>query len=175
MLHYFCFKNPNKNVSWLTFIHGAGGNSSIWSQQIRFFKNFYHLLLIDLRGHGKSISHKFDEIYTFENVTEDIIQVLDKEAIKKSHFVGISLGSILIRKIVDSHPERMSKLVLAGAILNLNRRSKILMYLGKITQSILPFIWIYSFFAHVVLPYKNHRKSRQFFIREAKNCLTRSF
>ena len=83
MLHYFCFKNPNKNVSWLTFIHGAGGNSSIWSQQIRFFKNFYHLLLIDLRGHGKSISHKFDEIYTFENVTEDIIQVLDKEAINE--------------------------------------------------------------------------------------------
>ena len=68
MLHYFCFKNPNKNVSWLTFIHGAGGNSSIWSQQIRFFKNFYHLLLIDLRGHGKSISHEFDEIYTFESL-----------------------------------------------------------------------------------------------------------
>ena len=62
---------------------------------IRFFKQFYHLLLIDLRGHGKSISHEFDEVYTFENVTEDIIQVLDKEVIKKSHFVGISLGSIL--------------------------------------------------------------------------------
>ena len=69
----------------------------------------------------------------------------------------------------------MSKLVLAGAILNLNRRSKILMYLGKMTQSILPFIWIYSFFAHVVLPYKNHRKSRQFFIREAKKLSHEEF
>ena len=175
MLHYLCFKNPNKDVSWLTFIHGAGGNSSIWSQQIRFFKQFYHLLLIDLRGHGKSISHEFDEVYTFENVTEDIIQVLDKEVIKKSHFVGISLGSILIRKIADSHPERMSKLVLAGAILNLNLRSKILMYLGKMTQSILPFIWIYTFFAHVILPYRNHRKSRRLFIREAKTLSHQEF
>lgn len=175
MLHYSCLKNSDPNVSWLTFIHGAGGNSSIWHLQVRFFKRFYHLLLVDLRGHGKSAGHNAVEEYTFDNVTEDIVEVLDQENIKKSHFVGISLGSILIRKLADSHPERMSKLILAGAILNLNLRSKCLMYLGKATQSFLPFIWIYSFFAHVIMPYKNNSEARSLFIREAKKLSQQEF
>lgn len=175
MLHYSCLKNTDPNASWLTFIHGAGGNSSIWYPQVRFFKRFYHLLLIDLRGHGKSADHHFEEDYTFDNVTADIVAVLDQEKVEKSHFVGISLGSILIRKLADSHPERMSKLILAGAILNLNLRSKCLMYLGKATQSLLPFIWIYSFFAYVIMPYKNHREARSLFIREAKKLSQQEF
>jgi len=175
MLHYSCLKNADPNASWLTFIHGAGGNSSIWHPQVRFFKRFYHLLLIDLRGHGKSAEHHFKEEYTFDNVTADIVEVLDQENVEKSHFVGISLGSILIRKLADSHPERMSKLILAGAILDLNLRSKCLMFLGKATQSLLPFIWIYTFFAHVIMPYRNHRAARSLFIREAKKLSQQEF
>ena len=83
MLHYSCLKNSDPNVSWLTFIHGAGGNSSIWHLQVRFFKRFYHLLLVDLRGHGKSAGHNAVEEYTFDNVTEDIVEVLDQENISK--------------------------------------------------------------------------------------------
>jgi pimeloyl-ACP methyl ester carboxylesterase len=50
-----------------------------------------------------------------------------------------------------------------------------LMLLGKLTQSILPFIWIYTFFAYVIMPYKNHRKSRALFIREAKRISQNEF
>ena len=49
------------------------------------------------------------------------------------------------------------------------------MFLGKLTQSILPFIWIYTFFAYVIMPYKNHRKSRALFIREAKKLSQNEF
>jgi pimeloyl-ACP methyl ester carboxylesterase len=49
------------------------------------------------------------------------------------------------------------------------------MFLGKLTQSILPFIWIYTFFAYVIMPYKNHRKSRALFIREAKKLSENEF
>ena len=30
----------------------AGGSSSIWFNQVRFFKAYFNVLLIDLRGHG---------------------------------------------------------------------------------------------------------------------------
>lgn len=40
--------------------------------------------------------------------------------------------------------------------------------MSKLTQSILPFIWIYIFLAYVIMPYKAHRKSRAIFIKEAK-------
>jgi pimeloyl-ACP methyl ester carboxylesterase len=114
-------------------------------------------------------------IIPFDLIINDLIEVLDHRKIKKSHFVGISLGSILIQKMIQSHPERIEKIGLGGAILNLNFQSRILMFFGKLTQSILPFIWIYTFFAYVIMPYRNHRKSRALFIREAKKLSESEF
>ena len=168
MLYHSIYKAENRSNKWITFIHGAGGNSSIWFNQVRFFKAYFNVLLIDLRGHGKSeVSPKGTE-YTFEIIINDILNVLDHNKIEKSHFVGISLGSILIQKMIQLHSNRVEKIGLGGAILNLNLQSRFLMFMGKLTQSVLPFIWIYTFFAYVIMPYKAHRKSRALFIKEAK-------
>ena len=168
MLYHSIYKAENRSNKWITFIHGAGGNSSIWFNQVRFFKAYFNVLLIDLRGHGKSeVSPKGTE-YTFEIIIDDILNVLDHNKIEKSHFVGISLGSILIQKMIQLHSNRVEKIGLGGAILNLNLQSRFLMFMGKLTQSVLPFIWIYTFFAYVIMPYKAHRKSRALFIKEAK-------
>lgn len=168
MLYHSIYKAENRSNKWITFIHGAGGNSSIWFNQVRFFKAYFNVLLIDLRGHGKSeVSPKGTE-YTFEIIIDDILNVLDHNKIEKSHFVGISLGSILIQKMIQLHSNRVEKIGLGGAILNLNLQSRFLMFMGKLTQSVFPFIWIYTFFAYVIMPYKAHRKSRALFIKEAK-------
>ena len=168
MLYHSIYKAENRSNKWITFIHGAGGNSSIWFNQVRFFKAYFNVLLIDLRGHGKSeVSPKGTE-YTFEIIINDILNVLDHNKIEKSHFVGISLGSILIQKMIQLHSNRVEKIGLGGAILNLNLQSRFLMFMGKLTQSVFPFIWIYTFFAYVIMPYKAHRKSRALFIKEAK-------
>ena len=88
----FSIHNNENTSKWVTFIHGAGGSSSIWFQQFRAFKNEFNILLIDLSGHGKSKS-RFDENskegYTFELITGDIVEVLNSLSIKKSHFIGV--------------------------------------------------------------------------------------
>jgi pimeloyl-ACP methyl ester carboxylesterase len=53
MLSYTIYKQHD-DLDWVTFIHGAGGSSSIWYKQLRDFKRHFNVLLIDLRGHGKS-------------------------------------------------------------------------------------------------------------------------
>ena len=168
MLYHSIYKAENSSNKWITFIHGAGGNSSIWFNQVRFFKAYFNVLLIDLRGHGKSKVSPKGTKYTFNIIIDDILNVLDYNKIEKSHFVGISLGSILIQKMIQLHSNRVEKIGLGGAILNLNLQSRFLMFMGKLTQSVLPFIWIYTFFAYVIMPYKAHRKSRALFIKEAK-------
>jgi pimeloyl-ACP methyl ester carboxylesterase len=177
MLHYSVYRNKNKS-RWITFIHGAGGSSSIWFKQIRYFSKYFNLLLIDLRGHGNSKSlviNPFQPKYTFDVVTQDIIEVLDKEKISKSHFVGISLGTILIRKIAEICPERVLTMIMAGAIIKLNFRSRLMMYFGNWTKSFLPYMIIYKMFAWIVMPNSNHKESRILFVREARKLYRKEF
>ena len=95
MIHYTKFLCKNKDAGWITFVHVAGGSSTIWFKQIKYFSKKYNLLLLDLRGHGKSKSipiNPFKKKYTFDAITNDILEVINAEKIKKSHFVGIPLG-----------------------------------------------------------------------------------
>ena len=178
MLNYTVYKCRKKNAKWITFIHGACGSSAIWFKQIRFFSKYFNLLLIDLRGHGASkglIKNPFNSKYTFNSIAEDIFEVLDQLKVYKSHFVGISLGTILIRHLAEIDPKRVSKMIMGGAILKLNLRSRLLMYFGNATKSVLPYMWLYRFFAFIIMPSRNHRESRILFIREAKKLYQKEF
>ena len=53
MINYTIYENSNSK-QWVTFVHGAGGSSSIWFKQIRDFQKHFNVLLLDLRGHGNS-------------------------------------------------------------------------------------------------------------------------
>ncbi len=177
MLNYTTYKHKTALV-WVTFVHGAGGSSSIWFKQIREFKKHFNVLLLDLRGHGNSkpnIKQVFDEQYTFDSITNDIVEVINFEKIRKSHFIGISLGTILIRNLAEKYPDRVESMVMGGAIMKLNMRSQILMRLGVIFKSVVPYLWLYKFFAFVIMPNKNHKESRLLFVREAKKLYQKEF
>ena len=177
MLHYTTYLHPTA-TQWITFVHGAGGSSTIWFQQIRDFKKHYNLLFLDLRGHGHSKFEKIEDVttqYTFDLVTEDIVKVLDKEGIQQSHFIGISLGTILIRNLAKTYPHRISSMIQGGAILKLDIRSQILIKLGVLFKSIIPYLWLYRFFAFIIMPNKNHRESRKMFVHEAKKLHQKEF
>ncbi len=177
MINYILYENENSN-QWVTFVHGAGGSSSIWFRQIRDFQKGYNVLLLDLRGHGSSkaqIKNASQQKYTFEAIANDILEVIDYLKIEKSHFVGISLGTILIRQLAEIHPERIQSMILGGAILKMNFRSQILMKLGNIFKYVLPYLVLYQLFAFVILPKKNHKQSRLLFINEAKKLYQKEF
>ncbi|GMN07339.1 alpha/beta hydrolase [Croceitalea sp. MTPC5] len=177
MLHYTKYQHKTSK-EWVTFVHGAGGSSTIWYKQLRDFKQHFNILLLDLRGHGNSkpnLKDAFSDKYTFDSITEDIVKVIDHEKIEKSHFVGISLGTILIRNLAENYPDRVASMVMGGAIMKLNFRSQVLMRLGVIFKSIVPYLWLYKFFAFVIMPNKNHRESRLLFVREAKKLYQKEF
>jgi len=176
MLHYRTYEHKESD-EWVTFIHGAGGSSSIWYKQLKEFKKSFNVLLIDLRGHGnsKALGLKSMTKYTFRSVSTDVLEVVDHLKIKSSHFVGISLGTIIIRELAEMRPKVISSMIMGGAILKMNFRSQILMRLGFILRSIVPYILLYKLFAFVIMPRKKHRESRNLFIREAKKLYQKEF
>ncbi|MFT6815771.1 MAG: pimeloyl-ACP methyl ester carboxylesterase [Sphingobacteriales bacterium] len=177
MLNYTIYNHPSSN-KWVTFVHGAGGSSSIWFKQVRTFKAEFNVLILDLRGHGNSqvgLKDVMKTKYTFDVITTDIVEVIDHLKIEKSHFVGISLGTVLIRNLAELYPKRVESMILAGAIMKLNFRSQILIRLGVTLKSIVPYMLLYKFFAFIIMPRKNHKQSRLLFVREAKKLYQKEF
>ena len=164
---------------WVVFVHGAGGSSSIWYRQVREFRKAFNVLLIDLRGHGDSqppLLMPFEgDRYTFEAVSREILDVLDHEEIASAHFVGISLGCILIRTIGEMAPERVRSMVMGGAIIRLNLRSRFLVTLGNAFKRIMPYMWLYRLFAWIIMPRKRHREARNLFVTQAKRLCQKEF
>jgi pimeloyl-ACP methyl ester carboxylesterase len=177
MLYYKEFKNSD-DKDWVVFVHGAGGSSSIWFSQIRDFKKHFNVLLVDLRGHGKSkdlLQKYYEENYSFEFISRDVLHVLDHLEIEKAHFIGVSLRTIIIRTLGEIAPERVKSAVLCGAITRLNIRSRILVFIGHLFKRFIPYMWLYKFFAWIIMPRKRHAKSRNLFIREAKKLYQKEF
>ncbi len=177
MIAYTTYRNE-KTTDWVTFVHGAGGSSSIWFKQIRAFQEHFNVLLLDLRGHGdskSSLRKGFQNQYTFSAIAQDVYEVIDYLKIEASHFVGISLGTIVIRQFAEMHPTRVKSMIMGGAILKMNFRSQLLMRLGNLFKYVLPYLVLYRFFAFLIMPKKNHKQSRLLFINEAKKLYQKEF
>ena len=158
----------NKNKEWITFIHGFGGSSNIWHKQVRDLYKHYNLLFVDLRGHGKSKNIRLDSDFNLSTVCEDIIKVLEFLKIKSSHFVGISFGSVLILKLIETHRKYINKSILSGAITSFNYFSRFLLFCLNLLKNVLPNMLLYKLFAYIIMPKSNHKESRLIFINEAK-------
>ena len=165
----------DKNKDWITFIHGFGGSSTIWHKQVRDLYKHYNLLFVDLRGHGKSQSLCLDSDFNLSNLCEDIIKVLEFLKIKSSHFVGISFGSLLILKLIETHKTYINKSILSGAIISFNHVSRFLLFCLNLLKNVLPNMLLYKLFAYIIMPKSNHKESRLMFINEAKLIETKVF
>ena len=169
LLHFHVHQNL-KSTEWVTLIHGAGGSSAIWFKQIRAFQKHFNVLLIDLRGHGQSkfIYPSNEEEYRFEDISNEVIDVLHELKIRCSHFIGISMGTIIIRDIEKRASYLVKTMILAGATMKLNFRGQILIHFGDIFKSIIPYLILYKLFAFIIMPKRSNAEARNLFIQEAK-------
>lgn len=162
---------------WVTFVHGAGGSSTIWYKQLRSFRENYNILLVDLRGHGKSKAPFYEKLkqYNFTTIGNEVIEVLDHLKIQSTHWIGISLGTIIIREITERFPERTLSMIMGGAVMKLNKRGQVLMRTGAALKTVLPYMILYKFFAWVIMPRKKHVEARNLFVKEARKLYQQEF
>jgi pimeloyl-ACP methyl ester carboxylesterase len=165
----------DSNADWVVFIHGAGGSSAIWYKQIKTFKDRFNVLLVDLRGHGRSYNKFTGRDYSFESIASDVKEVMEHNGINRAHFVGVSLGTIIIRTFADSYPGYVQSMILTGAITSLNLKSKFWINLGRIFKKVIPYMWLYRLFAIVIMPSSTQKESRLVFIEEAKKLCQKEF
>jgi len=98
----------------VVLIHGLTLDvESQWADPgiIKALAQDYRVIAMDCRGHGKSDKPHEPAAYGIEMV-EDVCRLLDHLKIKKAHIVGYSSGGSIALKLLVTHPERCSSVIL---------------------------------------------------------------
>lgn len=157
-------------------IHGAGGSTRTWKRQIDDLGAQFNLLVIDLPGHGVSADMENPEpVYTFDSISKTIWKVVDHLKIDKVHVLGVSLGAIIALNLETQFASRIKSLVLAGPIVRLNRKLKIIAAVSLTSAKIIGYHRFYKIAARIVMPRTNHKTSRTVFIRESRFLTVEEF
>tara|TARA_R110001583_G_scaffold10698_5_gene49121 strand:- start:41046 stop:41831 length:786 start_codon:yes stop_codon:yes gene_type:complete len=99
----------NKNEI-IFVIHGLFGSLSNLSTLAKDLQSHYHVILIDVRNHGKSPqSHSM----SYPEMVEDIFELADHLEIEKFSIVGHSMGGKIAMGCALTHPERIKSIVIA--------------------------------------------------------------
>jgi 2-succinyl-6-hydroxy-2,4-cyclohexadiene-1-carboxylate synthase len=98
----------------IIFLHFSGANLMMWQRAIPFFMDKYRLILVDLRGHGKS--DKPNEGYHMDGMARDVVGVMQELDIEWAHVVGSSLGAEVGLSLAANYPEKVISLVCDGAL-----------------------------------------------------------
>ena len=96
----------------IVFIHGVGLNHKIWEPQINVFENTF--LAYDILGHGKTPLNK--EHLSFDDFSNQLINLIDELNIRRIHLVGFSIGSLIARNFASKYSDRLESLILLCSI-----------------------------------------------------------
>jgi 3-oxoadipate enol-lactonase len=96
---------------WLTLSHSLCCDGSMWQPQMAALEARFTVLRFDTRGHGGSDAPA--GAYTFEQMTDDAIGLLDALRIGRTHFVGLSMGGMIGQHLALKASGRIDRLVLA--------------------------------------------------------------
>jgi 3-oxoadipate enol-lactonase len=94
------------------FVHGLGGDQQMWLYQVPAFCSEFPVLLVDLRGHGRSSAPS--GAFTVADLAGDLARLLCAIGAERVHLVGAALGGLVALQFALDYPHATASLVLAG-------------------------------------------------------------
>jgi pimeloyl-ACP methyl ester carboxylesterase len=98
----------------LVCLHGYTDSWYSFSRLLPLLSSASHAYAPDQRGHGDS--ERPAGGYTIDDLAADAVAFLDAVGAGRVTLVGHSLGSLVARRVAETRPERVARLVLLGAI-----------------------------------------------------------
>src|SRR5262249_49552187 len=100
LVHGFAssFERNWKNTGWVQFLTGHG----------------YQVIGPDVRGHGGSAKLYTPEAYSTEQMSGDLLCLLDHLQIARTDVMGYSMGGGIVARLAMDHPERVRRIVVGG-------------------------------------------------------------
>lgn len=95
----------------VVFLHGVGGDSLVWQDQLAHFGADYRAIAWDMPGYGGSAP--LDDV-GFAALADALACLLDHLDIQRAHVVGHSIGGMVAQEFIACHPDRVASLVLSA-------------------------------------------------------------
>ena len=165
--HTLHFKG--ETYPWVVLVHGAGGSVRTFKYQVEDLSEHFNLLLVDLRDHGNSHSLPPPPHgrYDFRLMASDVVNVMQTRGISQAHFLGVSMGSIVVRWIQETQPSLVQSMVFAGGVFRLNWKLKWGIRIGWVLAHLVSFRLLSRIISWLIMPRGNHQRARKIFLREA--------
>jgi proline iminopeptidase len=129
----------NPNGKPVVFLHGGPGGGCAPAQRRLFDPDKYRILLFDQRGCGRSKPYASLEANTTWHLVADIERLREMIGVDKWMVFGGSWGLTLALAYAQTHPERVTELVLRGIFLV--RREEFRWFYQEGTSWIFPDFW----------------------------------
>ncbi len=136
-LYYEQCGNPNGKP--VVFLHGGPGGGSNAKSRRFFDPAIYRIVLFDQRGCGKSLPHAELVDNTTWDLVADIERLREHLAIKTWQVFGGSWGSTLALAYAQTHPDKVTELVLRGIFML--RRWELEWFYQKGADALYPDAW----------------------------------
>jgi len=101
----------------LVLQHGFSGSLEDWYEFgfVEKLRKEHRLILVDARGHGASDKPHEPKDYALEHLVSDIATVLDVVDVRKTHFLGYSMGGWIGFGMAKYASPRLNSLIIGGA------------------------------------------------------------
>jgi 3-oxoadipate enol-lactonase len=94
----------------LLLIHGAGGMSSYWANQLSELSRKLRVIAIDLPGHGSS--ERMKEKPTIQWYVKHVVEFMKQIGVMKGVIAGHSMGGVIVQLLALEHPELVERLII---------------------------------------------------------------
>ena len=119
-IHYELDGDPSAPV--ITLSHSLATNLSMWEPQMEMLLRSYRVLRYDTRGHGETEAPEGP--YSLEMLAADVRSLLQTLGIKKTHFMGISMGGMIGQQLGLESPEMLTTLILCDTSSRMEKESR---------------------------------------------------
>ncbi len=112
-------ESGNPDGKPVVYLHGGPGGGSLPAARRFFDPTKYRILLFDQRGCGNSVPHLGESgadltVNTTWHLVADLERLREARRIKRWQLLGGSWGSALALAYAETHPDRVTELVLRG-------------------------------------------------------------
>lgn len=97
----------------LVMIMGLGAPGEKWRSNYTLYSRWYQCIVPDNRGAGQSDKPHADA-YTTDEMSDDILGILDALDIRRAHVMGVSMGGAIAQLVALKAPERVQSLILTS-------------------------------------------------------------